>query len=424
MKKILLIALCTFFCLELGAQDLESSTEADFITLYGKVMDQGAGDPLHYASVNLSGTSITNVSNAEGIFSLKIPSGTPADAFLLVSHLGYRTISLPISNFEGSSIRHPVLVSLPPVSLMLDPAIVHAVDPEAIFAAAFYRIKDNYPQAHVGMTAFYREMIRRGSGKYLALNEAVVDIDKASYGGIQADRSGIYKGRGSLNYDRSDSLIINFQGGITTALEIDMVKNPFVGATFDESLKVYDFTLEPSVIIDGKSFYVVKFDQKPHVEEILFNGKVYIESESLAIGRLEFSMNSEGREEEASHAFVIKRPPQTTFYVTGTQYIVNYREDGGLWYFDYCRMDLGLATRRKGTLFRNYYTVTGEMAVTNRSSKPISIDPAHRVKFRDILSQKVTDFTDDNFWEDYNIIEPDQSIESAIKKIVRQLEKR
>lgn len=405
---------------------LRTSVQQDpeFITLYGQVADSATGERLYYASVNLSGTSVTNVSNSEGVFSLKIPADVSQDAMVLVSHLGFKTSSIPVANFASSTSRRPLQIELQSITLTLDPAIVHAVEPEAIFAAAFYRVRDNYPQQHIGMTAFYREMIRKGSGKYLALNEAVIDIDKAPYSGIQMDRSAIYKGRGSLNYDRSDSLIINFRGGITSALEIDLVKNPFAGVTIDQALKVYDFGLERSVIINGKSFYVVTFDQKPSVEEILFHGKVFIESESLAIGRLEFSMNTEGREEEASRVFVVKRPPQTTFFINGTEYIVNYREDGGLWYFDYCRMTLDLATRKRGTLFRNNYSITGEMAVTNHSPEPIAIDPEDRVKVRDILSQKVTDFTDDNFWEDYNIIEPDQSIDNVIRRIVRQLERR
>ena len=40
------------------------------------------------------------------------------------------------------------------------------------------------------------------------------------------------------------------------------------------------------------------------------------------------------------------------------------------------------------------------------------------------MSNKVQDFTDENFWGAYNIIEPDASIESVISRIIRQLNKR
>lgn len=40
------------------------------------------------------------------------------------------------------------------------------------------------------------------------------------------------------------------------------------------------------------------------------------------------------------------------------------------------------------------------------------------------MSAKVQDFTDENFWGGYNIIEPDASIESVISRIIRQLNRR
>ena len=64
------------------------------------------------------------------------------------------------------------------------------------------------------------------------------------------------------------------------------------------------------------------------------------------------------------------------------------------------------------------------MAVTDHRDGGIAIATADRVKFKDILSDQVSAFTDDNFWEDYNIIEPDQSIDVVIKRIIRQLNRR
>jgi len=40
-----------------------------------------------------------------------------------------------------------------------------------------------------------------------------------------------------------------------------------------------------------------------------------------------------------------------------------------------------------------------------------------------ILNDEALGFADPDFWGEYNIIEPEKSIESAIKKIQRQLRK-
>ena len=84
---------------------------------------------------------------------------------------------------------------------------------------------------------------------------------------------------------------------------------------------------------------------------------------------------------------------------------------------------LSFSTRKKGTLFKGRFTVESELAVTNRSDIAPTIDKDESIKFNDILSKRVSDFKDDNFWGEYNVIEPDQSINQVVKKIVRQLER-
>ena len=75
-------------------------------------------------------------------------------------------------------------------------------------------------------------------------------------------------------------------------------------------------------------------------------------------------------------------------------------------------------------MLKTHYSITSELAVTDRSLKEKEIPAESKIKFSDKLSQRVSDFTDDNFWESYNIIEPDTSIDIIIKKIVKQLKKR
>ncbi|HLT52097.1 MAG TPA: hypothetical protein VKZ93_09060, partial [Arenibacter sp.] len=46
-----------------------------------------------------------------------------------------------------------------------------------------------------------------------------------------------------------------------------------------------------------------------------------------------------------------------------------------------------------------------------------------RLKTSVILGDEAIGFSDPDFWGEYNIIEPEKSIESAIKKIQRQLKR-
>lgn len=64
------------------------------------------------------------------------------------------------------------------------------------------------------------------------------------------------------------------------------------------------------------------------------------------------------------------------------------------------------------------------MAVTAHNEVPARIGADERIRFKDILSEKVGDFRDDDFWGDYNVIEPDKSIDAVIRRIIRRLERR
>ena len=64
-----------------------------------------------------------------------------------------------------------------------------------------------------------------------------------------------------------------------------------------------------------------------------------------------------------------------------------------------------------------------EMAITDHQKEPPVIEKDARLKFKDQMTEKVSAFTDPDFWENYNVIEPDAKIEAIIRKIVRQLKK-
>lgn len=392
--------------------------------VYGKITDSSDGHSLAFASVTHIVSGVSNVSNSEGFFSLKLPMEVLPEDEIRVSFLGYVTATLRVEDFSESSPDKPYGIQLPPVSFTLDPAVIRSIDPLDLFNEAYDKVKDNYPSVTTGMTAFYREIIRRQSGRYLTLSEAVIDINKASYTSFQSDRARIFKGRASTDYRAADSILIRFRGGVVAALDMDNVKNPFAGVWLREVERHYRFAMGEPVLRDGLFFYVVTFTQIDGSEEILYSGRLYIESGSLAIGRIELSLNVKGREEKAAGIMVVKRPPDTRFYITKADYAVNYKRFGDTWHYDYSLMRINLSSRKGKSFFRNNYVITGEMAVTAHNEAPARIGADERIRFKDFLSEKVGDFRDDDFWGDYNVIEPDKSIDAVIRRIIRRLERR
>lgn len=415
MKKILNIFLFLSICFYAGAQDI--------VSVSGRVIDSETSRPIAAASVNLDGTRISIITNTEGDFTLKMPANQANGGKIVVSHLGYVISETPVSAFPAED--KALTIRLIPMSLQLDPAVIRAVDPLVLFRTAYARVKDNYPTERIGMTTFYREMIRKDNSKYLVLNEAIVDVDKSSYSGFGADRAAIYKGRGSVNVNSADTLFVKFQGGITTALAIDMVKNPFLGLDMYTACEAYKFTLGEMANIDDIPFYTLEFTPVKREFEYMYSGTIYIDMESYAIARMEFQINlSDYTREDAAKLFIVSTPPRTRFSIDHASYTINYKKVDGKWYFDYSKTDLGFYARKTRSLFRHYYGITSEMAVTDHKEEALIIEGQDRVRTNAILTDDIQAFEDPDFWEDYNTIQPEQSIQNAIQRIIRQLNRR
>lgn len=402
-----------------AGSELSAGTPEDVVQLPGIILDSATGAAVPYASITLSGSSISNVSNSDGAFLMKIPSEARNNGQLTISRLGYATTTVSTAEFGSERL----VIRMVPVSLSLNAAIVRPSKALDILFTAFESIGKNYPQSPMGLTSFYREVIRKGDSRYLSFNEAVIDINKAAYSGVRGDKAGIYKSRGQMNYSKNDSLLVNYQGGVMASLWIDVAKHPFAGVDIPLVTDVYDFSLGESECMDGNVFYVINFNQKHNVSEPFYRGRVFIDSESYAIGRVEMDMNVEGNPEAVS-LFLRHKPAGRDIEIESASHVVNYKKIGDKWYFDYSRICIKISERRKMSLFRTRYQIVSEMAVTDRSPEEKQIDNAGRIRFSDILSNKVSDFADDNFWEGYNTIEPDKSLDVIIKKIIRQLRRR
>ena len=56
-----------------------AQNSAGYVSVTGKVIDSRTKSPVDYASVSLSGTGISNITNSEGVFTLKIPESVSSE---------------------------------------------------------------------------------------------------------------------------------------------------------------------------------------------------------------------------------------------------------------------------------------------------------------------------------------------------------
>jgi hypothetical protein len=151
---------------------------------------------------------------------------------------------------------------------------------------------------------------------------------------------------------------------------------------------------------------------------------LYIDVEKKILTSAIYSLNITDRE-MASRLFVRKKPRNANVYPTEVAYRVDYREKDGRWYYGYSNAILEFKIDWDKKLFNSVYSMTCEMAITDWEKNQELNEPRFRDRLKStmILSDEAIGFSDPDFWGEYNIIEPEKSIESAIRKIQRQLKK-
>lgn len=412
---VVLLMFCSFP--SNGSAMFQQQTPTTNFTEYkGKVVSSRNEDPLTAVYLTVENSNISTVTNTDGEFSLKIPNDLD-NVNVLVSHLGFQSRTLPLQFFK----QQPVVIELQESMEELEEvAIFTYTDPEALVRNMLKNRATNYFSDPTTMTGFYRESIKRGR-KNVSLSEAVVKIHKQPYGSSADDDISLVKARKTADYDRLDTLALKLRGGPYNPLSIDIMKNPT--HIFQESdLSNFDFSFDNPTKIDDQYLYVVDFEELNR-DEPWYYGKLFIDAETFTLVKAAFNLNVDNRS-AATDLFVKKKPGGTKVYPVEVNYDITYRQKDGRWYFGYGQTELEFVVNWKRKLFNSRYTVNSELAVTdwevNPEGKVVKDDTF--LNKRVIMNDDVAGFGDIAFWGENNIIEPDESIETAINKIRSKLQ--
>lgn len=425
IKKSILILLPLLLFGLMGTQEIFASfqdkaqkQEISFNTYKGEVLDVDSKKPLIFASISIEGSNISTITNTEGEFSLKVPKNM-VDTNIEISFLGYKTKTFALAQLaekKNTILMDPSITELTGVDISVPKDALKLVE------ETLAKKGDNYFSDPTLMTGFYRETIKKRR-RNVSLSEAVVNIYKTPYTSQKKDAVQLYKARKSTDYSKLDTIALKLQGGPFNALFVDIMKYPEYIFT-KESIKDYTFSFDRSARVDGKLIYIVDFKQQENIIDPMYRGKLYIDAENKILTSAIYSLNITDRK-KASKMFVRKKPRNASVWPTEVAYRVDYREKNGRWYYGYSNVLLEFKVDWDKKLFNSVYSMSCEMAITDWEKNLTNKLPKskERMKSSIILNDEAIGFTDPDFWGEYNIIEPEKSIESAIKKIKRQLKR-
>lgn len=384
----------------------------------GVVKDRQTGRLLSHVSVTAEGGREHTITNDEGRFVLKTQQ---MPAYVLLSHIGYKTRRLTLTAGQTENLT----IQMTGNTVELSEVVILSDDPLELIQAAMERIEKNYPDQPELVRCFYRETARRGS-RFISVAEAVTDMYKTDYSrGPERDAVAILKGRRLMSMKAKDTLGVKIQGGPVLPLMVDVAKNRQYVLS-EQELSSCSFHMEMPVKIDDRLQFVVRMEPRTATLFPLMYGTLYIDHETLAFTRAELQLDVRDWR-SASEYMLVHKPFGLRFRPKELTVTIAYQTDSlGITRMSYVRNEMRFNCDWKRRLFASPFTTVSEMVVTDRLYKGDGVKrPRGRNSFgiRERFYDKVEYFDDPDFWADYNIIEPTESLENAIGKLKKNVRK-
>ena len=388
---------------------VSSACAQQLVQVSGTVVSQTTGKALAGASV--TGDGHTVVTNDDGYFVLKTDTEIKT---ITVSHVGYRAQRVRLSQPS----EQPLRIRLKPATIQLQEVLVMAGNARELVSTAISKIPQNYSQQPELLRCFYRETAQKRQ-RYIMVAEGVVDMFKTAYDyQSDNDRVAIRKGRRLLSPRRGDTLTVKVTGGPVLPVQLDMVKRRDFLLN-EEELDCYHLEMEMPTTIGDRQQYVVSIRPRRKMPYALYYGRLYIDQETLAFTRAELSLDMSDRH-KATEMMLVRKPLGVRFRPKELSLLLDYRFEDGVTRISYIRTFFRFNCDWRRRLFATSFTACCEMVVTGQTAttgRPIR----GRESFdqRDAFFDKVDYFLDPVFWQDYNIIEPTESLNRAITRLMK-----
>ena len=384
------------------------AVSAQQVVVSGIVKDDKTGDILKQVSVSAGRVSV--VTNEDGVFVLKLDQKPET---ITVSHIGYKSRKVALEEGKTENLK----IRLVPTTIQLREIVVRTNNPRELVDIAIKKIPDNYSRVPELLQTFYRETAMKRK-HYIYVAEGVEDMYKTPYTrSVNRDRVSIVKGRRLLSQKQGDTLGIKVLGGPVLPVQLDVVKNQEMLLN-PEDLDAYDFAMGVPEYINDRMQYVVKITPRMAKEYALYNGTLYIDCERLAFTRIELELDMSDKD-KATRTMLVKKPFGVRFKPRELSCVVDYRYEDGVTRISYLKNIFRFNCDWKKRLFSTSFTATCEMVVTDSQSKDVQpIASRNSFDSRDAYYDKVEYFMDPEYWSQYNIIEPSESLDKAIKKLV------
>nr|WP_297085947.1 STN and carboxypeptidase regulatory-like domain-containing protein [uncultured Draconibacterium sp.] len=378
-----------------------------YFFLSGRLIENRKGRAIPFASVSMLDKPIGTISNSDGEFLLKIHPSLIQDT-VVISCMGYRQKLLPASQLLDED-----LFILEPVSIRIKEIKVTSTTPGNLLRQMRANYEKNYTPHTKLMTAFYRETVKQDKN-YISVSEAVTEILKAPYiKTTRGDLVRLIKGRKSSDVQPFKWLNFKLMGGPFTITELDAVKTneTFLNAMYEG---YYSYQITDVIRFNNHPVYVVKFHPETGGFYPPFEGEMYVHRETFALVHAKYRISKIGLK-EAEEIMIKKKPRKVKAKPSYVHYEINYQQYQGKWHLASAKASVKFKVRSKRDRINSEFHSVSDLLITNiRPTELKRFNKDERFNRDDIFVEVLGEY-DEKFWENYNIIKPDESLRNAFK---------
>jgi CubicO group peptidase (beta-lactamase class C family) len=395
--------------------------------LKGIIVNASTGESIPYATIQVSENGINTMSNENGLFIFKIPVIYNKEK-ILITHVGFKPQAI-IFNMADSGAR---VIKLQEAVIGLQEVVVKKMDPLELIKNAIAKIPENYPVTPYRVSGFYR-MTGLKEKRVIDLSEAVFDIYYENYSGKNSQfkliKSRVDKDLTAFN--GSDN--INMGLDPSAVVSIDMLSD-IKGSDLlsEKGLASHVFSFKGIVHYNGQQAYEILFDEKDGIKKSLFKGKMLLNVDDLAFLEFDFRLSPKGVK-YFDWGFFMKLMLSMAHVkadVLSDNKIITYRKYGGKYYLNHANNtgQIYLAGGNRHFVLDPLATKINFLVTSIDTSdvKPFQKDEILRNKLSiESRSKTINDTKDspdrsdttDPFWENYNLIQAEYNVDSAVRVI-------
>ncbi len=398
---------------EISPQITEDINAITSRTIKGNIVDLRSNKPIPFVAIGFKNTNTGTISNLDGKFILTYDHTFQNDT-LLISHLGYAMLTIPVKQLEAIHT-----YKLEQQSISLQEVIIRSTDPRTLIRQALDKRFDNYDMNPFIHRAFYRETIKRND-RYMVYTEALFDIFKSAYRPtIFNDQLKLIKQRKFTDVNSRDTVLFKLHGGLSTSLLLDVLKHP-IDFLDEDHINEYNYYVRDVVLIENNLAYLIEFKPQEEANDMAFSGEIYIDLNSMAIVRVNFNFTRESIK-KLKNSFIVKQSKAVRAHPVEAEYSITYKKNqNGLYYINHIKGCLRLKVKKKRKLLASIYETSFEMITTDLNTDDVTrFSRKETINSRRVFSELSTPYNA-LYWNDQNFILPENDLSKALLRFKQE----